>query len=56
MKMEFRIYFAMIFLLFVVMALIIVEGVTGPKKCEDAGGVYVSRNVCVNPTAIIEVN
>lgn len=25
-------------------------------KCEDAGGVYVTNTVCINPSAIIEVN
>ena len=26
------------------------------KKCNDAGGVYATPSVCINPSAIIEVN
>ncbi len=26
------------------------------NKCEDAGGVYVTNTVCINPSAVIEVN
>jgi hypothetical protein len=25
------------------------------KKCKDAGGVYATPSVCINPSAIIEV-
>ena len=26
------------------------------EKCKDAGGVYVKYTVCINPSAVIEVN
>ena len=26
------------------------------EKCKDAGGVYVTNTVCINPSAVIEVN
>lgn len=26
------------------------------NKCKDAGGVYATPSVCINPSAVIEVN
>ena len=56
MTMTWRIYFGYLFLLFLLIALIIHQDYTDSKKCEDAGGVYGGHGMCVNPTAVIEVN
>jgi len=30
--------------------------ISNENKCKDAGGVYVTSAVCINPSAVIEVN
>ena len=51
-----KIYFGLIFLLFLAIGLIAYQDYTENKKCEDAGGVYGGHGMCVNPAAIIEVD
>ncbi len=43
-------------LLFVLIGADIYNKVYYWNKCEDAGGVYVTNTVCINPSAVIEVN
>ena len=42
-------------LLFVLIGSDIYSKVYHVNKCEDAGGVYATNTVCINPSAIIEV-
>lgn len=51
-----KIYFGLLFLLFLAIGLIAYQDYIENKKCEDAGGVYGGHGMCVNPAAIIEVN
>lgn len=51
-----RIYFGWMFLLFLVIGLIVYHDYTLNKKCEDFGGVYGGFGLCVNPSAVIELD
>lgn len=56
MQTTFRIYWGFVFLMFLFISLVIYDGYTENSKCEDAGGVYTGHHICINPSAIIEVN
>ena len=43
-------------LLFVIIGADIYNTAYHYEKCKDAGGVYVTTTVCINPSAVIEVN
>ena len=43
-------------LLFVFIGADLYSKVNHWNKCKDAGGVYVTTTVCINPSAVIEVN
>ena len=51
-----KIYFGLLFLLFLAIALIVYRDYDESIKCEDAGGVYGGHGMCVNPAAVIEVD
>ena len=51
-----KIMFALTALLFVLIGADIYSKVSHINKCQDAGGVYATNTVCINPSAIIEVN
>ena len=51
-----KILFAVLFLWVLTIAADITLTLNLEKKCNDAGGVYATPSVCINPSAIIEVN
>ena len=48
--------FGLIALLFILIGSDIYRTTTSMDKCKDAGGVYVTPSVCINPSAVIEVD
>ena len=49
-------FVGLLVLLFILIWLDIHNTVNHYEKCKDAGGVYVTTSVCINPAAVIEVN
>lgn len=49
-------YTGMVTLLFIILGLMFHEAYKFSEKCENAGGVAARIDMCVNPTAIIEVD
>jgi hypothetical protein len=51
-----KVMIGLLTLLFVLIGADIYNKVYHWNKCKDAGGVYVTNTVCINPSAVIEVN
>lgn len=49
-------FFGLLALLFVLIGADIYNTLSHMEKCQDAGGVYVTSTVCINPSAVVEVN
>ena len=49
-------FVGLLVLLFILIWLDIHNTVNHYEKCKDAGGVYVTNAVCINPSAVIEVD
>ena len=48
--------FGLIALMFILIGMDIHRTATNMDKCKDAGGVYVKSTICINPSAVIEVD
>jgi hypothetical protein len=51
-----KILIGSVFLLVLITAADITLTLSLEKKCQDAGGVYATPSVCINPSAVIEVD
>lgn len=56
MEISFRIYMGFVFLLFVTIFLSVYADYTAITKCENSGGVWVTKRICINPAAIVETD